>query len=82
MVFAVGNDTALNCADQILIGIGMIWTYKGKTATLMIGSADENSLPIFIIIHNRLEILNSLMVLQNVVKMANQVVALCEVLVR
>jgi hypothetical protein len=49
----------------------MTRTYKGKTTTLMIGSANENSLPILIIIHNRLEVSNELMVLQNIVQMAN-----------
>ena len=49
----------------------MTRAYKGKTTTLVIGSANENSLPIRIVIDNGLEVSNKLMVLQNIVQMAN-----------
>jgi len=51
-------------------------TYEGKTTTLVVGSAHKYSLPILIVIHSRLEVSNELMVLQDVMQVANQVVAL------
>ena len=49
----------------------MTRTYEGKTTTLVIGSAYEYGLPILIVIHNGLEVCNDLMVLQNIVQVAN-----------
>jgi hypothetical protein len=54
----------------------MTKTYEGKTTTLVIGCAHKYGLPILIVIHNRLEVSNELVVLQYVVQVANQVVAL------
>lgn len=54
----------------------MTRTYKGKSTTLVIGSSNEYSLPVLIVIHNGLEVSNDLMVLQDVVQMTNQVIAL------
>ena len=49
----------------------MTGVYEGESATLVIGSSNEYSLPILIVIHNRLEVGNDLMVLQDVVQMPN-----------